>query len=524
MPLPNGHLIQSYKLSKLVLSSIKNYQTLPKLKMVAQNNESGNHKAQITANNPKLSEIKLSWATVEYSAFDGIAPMGSLHEAGDSLVAVATMIDGELISLGSGVMVGPGLILTATHVLDEISSGGSHPLFMSFLPNSSGRVWLPKSATSTTRPSIFDETRKVSSDLTIVSCTLNSEAHEELPLMLTPIQIALPLIGERLWAFGYRHERTESDIESVTPYVSSGLVTACFPSGRGERMPAPCFEVDMETFGGMSGGPVVNSEGYIVGVVSTSFDGGPSYITLIWDAMRLPFQSPFPESIGSEINLFDAQHHKKVKIKGKVTRKLWGDVVFTMSEEEMNLLIESMPAGVEKTANTLSDTQIEEFLDTWGNDLESHASHFAIEHLESLPQRSMTQFLIASEVNSDLLNEIQSFSVEDFEGVEDPEILSMKTLEGSLLEIDYFFNLRSVAWTIKINKSCYESQTIAFKEHFAIGLESDDTVNLCHVQRCYFRINLNFDNNLTEFIDSSITWTGVLKPRKKSIYQKPISS
>ncbi|WP_142916619.1 trypsin-like peptidase domain-containing protein, partial [Klebsiella pneumoniae] len=68
--------------------------------------------------------------------------------------------------------------------------------------------------------------------------------------------------------------------------VSSGLVTAAFPQGRGERMPAPCIEVEMDTMGGMSGGPVVDSDGNVIGVVSSSFDGGPSYVTLIWDALN----------------------------------------------------------------------------------------------------------------------------------------------------------------------------------------------------------------------------------------------
>lgn len=50
--------------------------------------------------------------------------------------------------------------------------------------------------------------------------------------------------------------------------VTSGLVTDCFPQGRGERMPASCIEVAMDSIGGMSGGPVVNDEGWLVGICS----------------------------------------------------------------------------------------------------------------------------------------------------------------------------------------------------------------------------------------------------------------
>jgi len=39
-------------------------------------------------------------------------------------------------------------------------------------------------------------------------------------------------------------------------------------------MPSRCLEVAMDTMGGMSGGPVVNDEGWLVGIVSSSFEGG----------------------------------------------------------------------------------------------------------------------------------------------------------------------------------------------------------------------------------------------------------
>jgi len=93
--------------------------------------------------NPVLSDLKLSWKTTEFEAVDGIGPLSSLHQAGDAFVAVARLDDDGLTIEGSGVMVGPGLLLTATHVLDEFPKRGSGPLFITFLPNGA-RAWLPK--------------------------------------------------------------------------------------------------------------------------------------------------------------------------------------------------------------------------------------------------------------------------------------------------------------------------------------------------------------------------------------------
>lgn len=318
--------------------------------------EGNTYSTLITHNNPALAELKLSWVTAEFTAEDGIGSMRSLHEAGDSIVAVAKMEDEGFTIIGSGVMVGPGLLLTATHVLDEFPREGGGPVFLTFLPHAA-RAWLPHDLMTVSGQSDVDESRRKVSDVSLVSCTLNSAEHQDFPLMLVPMQVALPLIGERLWAFGYRHQLIDNGTASISPIVSSGLVTAAFPHGRGERMPSPCFEVNMDTLGGMSGGPVVNSDGYLVGIVSSSFEGGPSYITLIWDALRFSVKGTIPKlSTRNEIHLLHANKLGLARIKGKVNRKPWGDVVLTMSEKEMSLFVDSSPSSVFENQKTALNT------------------------------------------------------------------------------------------------------------------------------------------------------------------------
>jgi V8-like Glu-specific endopeptidase len=155
------------------------------------------HMVQITADNPKLASLKKSWATAVFSAEDGIGPMGSLHQAGDSLVAVAAMTEEGFKAIGSGVMIGPGLMLTASHVLEEFPQDATGPVCLTFLPGAA-RAWLPTGRTTATGPSDFHPDRRRVSDLTLMSCGLNSEACEDFPLMLAPVQLAMPLIGDRL--------------------------------------------------------------------------------------------------------------------------------------------------------------------------------------------------------------------------------------------------------------------------------------------------------------------------------------
>lgn len=227
------------------------------------------HSVRITPANPALSDLDLSWKTGVFTAEDGKGPLRSLHEVGDALVAVARFDNEGATVLGSGVMVGsPGLLVTASHVLDEFPQEGSGPVFLTFLPDGA-RAWLPIDWATLSKPSEFDERRKVVSDISLVSCTLNSETHADLPHMLAPMQIALPLIGERLWAIGFRHQAIEDSAALVTPLISSGLVTAVYPNGRGEHMASPCFEVNIDTVGRMSGRAVVNADGNLVGILSS---------------------------------------------------------------------------------------------------------------------------------------------------------------------------------------------------------------------------------------------------------------
>ncbi len=117
----------------------------------------------ITEDNPALATLERSWGTAIYSAEDGIGPMGSLHEAGDALVALTLMGEDGPIVLGSGVMIGPGLVLAATHVLEEFTSQRADPLLLTFVPNGA-RAWLPRERSTVAGPSAFGADRRIVSD------------------------------------------------------------------------------------------------------------------------------------------------------------------------------------------------------------------------------------------------------------------------------------------------------------------------------------------------------------------------
>nr|WP_289624924.1 serine protease [Sinorhizobium sp. 7-81] len=400
-------------------------------------------------------------------------------------------------------MVAPGILLTATHVLDEFAREGHGPVFFTFLPGKA-RAWLPHDVVTVSGKDKFDDTRKIASDLSLVGVTLNSDAHEDFPLNLAAMQVALPLLGERLWAIGFRHHHIENGAARVTPMVSSGLVTAVFPSGRGNFLASPCVEVNMDTLGGMSGGAVVNSEGRVVGIVSTSFEGGPSYITLIWEALRLDVAGAVPElRTRQKVSLQFAASKGLAQLFGTVEAKPWGDVVFSFSGKESELFANSLSGeAAEDMRRRLVRDDIDTFLDEFGQEMAATAEDAAIELLEGLSLHKLRELLAVSDISPELLDPIDSFTVEDFEGVEDPEIISAEKDGPDTLRIDLFFSLHCIIWTVTMPQERFRAREEEYSRHFMNIDITQGIVSLELVQRIYFRAMLGFDSELKEFTET----------------------
>jgi serine protease Do len=107
---------------------------------------------------------------------------------------------------------------------------------------------------------------------------LDSPPAHTVPVMLKNWQ---PTLGEPVFAIGYPELRLKSlapdqirDFLEEGMYGAYGHITGVFPTGRDASNPTPVFEVEAYWRSGMSGGPVFNRDGYVVGIVSLSLEPG----------------------------------------------------------------------------------------------------------------------------------------------------------------------------------------------------------------------------------------------------------
>lgn len=224
------------------------------------------------------------------------------------------MPDGRLIGMGTAVHLdGWGGCLTAEHVVDfvraRLPDGGlhggptmevdpsqhSHPVLLLGIGVVFGTVAIPDWAFAPITDTLTvarerddpmaalqDRRRfEVAQDVARVQALFHPDAYREPnPPQVLPLQLRgwQPAIGEYVLAFGYPELKpsmamSDSEVRAIIEdglHCAYGRITRLFPDGRDLTNPTPVFEVEANWPSGMSGGPVVNEQGNVVGIVSRS--------------------------------------------------------------------------------------------------------------------------------------------------------------------------------------------------------------------------------------------------------------
>ena len=226
----------------------------------------------------------------------------------DGAIVAIGFSDGRTFTIsGSGVMVAPGLVLTATHVLhDHVDALAAAELSLWCLGVRTGGdvdLW----ALRTLR---YPETE---SDIAFLGVEPYSHLPDGWELACLPLSTRAPRQGATLTVVGFRFGAVPTGaglpLLDDVPVVSQGqLYTAAgtteavhYPYRDTVMAPFPVIEVACGSLGGMSGGAVLDDDGAVVGILSTGLsieDGkGPSNAAWIIHALMFSVTLCWPPKL-----------------------------------------------------------------------------------------------------------------------------------------------------------------------------------------------------------------------------------
>lgn len=197
--------------------------------------------------------------------------------------------------LGTGVLVAPGVVMTARHVVEAQEQqlrGGEQELICSGITADGLVIWRCRGVTLLGNTDI---------------AFLMVEAASALPNTLRQVTLTtrMPRVGEKIVIVGIRHH-ADSPVEitsetNLSMMAASGDVVARYEQRRDSvLLPHPCFEVNCAAIGGMSGGPAFDEDGFLVGLVTSSIEGestGPTFVSLPWPAFAETINPIWPAGL-----------------------------------------------------------------------------------------------------------------------------------------------------------------------------------------------------------------------------------
>lgn len=253
---------------------------------------------------PGYQEVKIEPITLTHEMDLGIEYLENMDCGGILISFIIQNEDGDTTIAGSGVFIAPGIALTAAHIFKKWEKDFKPGwMFASGLSVIEGgmRLWRMQSF------SLISGT-----DLALIGLILGAPDILPLTLRTAAITTRYPKVGEELLIVGSHSTQEcfsigqvdEKDVLSLSASVliSKGQVTHYFPLGFGICKGYPVVEVDCSGYPGMSGAPVFDKKGMLIGILSASTaDMKPSYVSILLPALVNYFEGGWPDEFKGTI-------------------------------------------------------------------------------------------------------------------------------------------------------------------------------------------------------------------------------
>lgn len=307
-------------------------------------------------------------------------------------------VNGEIYGMGTAFHVdGWGTFLTADHVTEfarecpksgsnwtEISQSlnGDHPVLFLGMGLVLGTINIPKEAFAFVEH-ILSAMRENNNPLASLQGKTEPENAADLAVMaavirpsekmpkphFVPIRASgwNPAIGETVLAIGFPELECQQRLDggAQEALLSEGMngaygrITAIHPRGTSKSNPTPVFEVECNWRSGMSGGPVFNSFGEVVGLVSRSLPPDNDLPGVGWATCfgLIPYFSQFVPTL-------DILNPKWRRGWAVLRSEPWHLAGFFKTEKEAQQLVNSMGSNYQVKYGS-NNFGTDDFISTW---------------------------------------------------------------------------------------------------------------------------------------------------------------
>jgi Trypsin-like peptidase domain len=229
------------------------------------------------------------------------APAFTEHASDGRITRIALQLlaerDGVYDAAGTAVVIAPWIAITARHVLEDywrtfeggqmVNGGEGSFCLRAFQVIDEGKV------------GVLYKIEKVVlatwTDIAVIKLIPWSGAPADYAWMCPKIDLLPPRLGARVCAFGYHAANVDVDGKNVSVTrrlaTSVGEVIEIHAKGRDRQLSWPCFRTNARYDAGMSGGPVMNDDGHLCGIIcknlppSQEGEEHVSYVTTLWPLM-----------------------------------------------------------------------------------------------------------------------------------------------------------------------------------------------------------------------------------------------